>query len=243
MMQPPSVRLAVLIDGENIAGSHADDLFNRIEGLGNASVRRIYGDYQNGRMKDWAAASEKYALTAVHVHANGKNSTDIAMTIEAMDLLHSNRVDGFCLVTSDRDFTRLAIRIREQGFIVYGFGEKKSTNALVRAYATFFLLGADKPASSVEKLQEPSAAPAAEKSAAPRHPAKARPWIEKAFNASGKEWLSLSALGTAIRAQESAYLKKTGFASLKKLLTALNDSYEQGVAADGKTAQVRRRQP
>jgi uncharacterized LabA/DUF88 family protein len=240
MIISPAACLAVLIDGENIASSHADELFKKIENLGTASVRRLYGDWQNGRMKDWAAAAERHAMLAVHVQSNGKNSTDIAMAIDAMDMLHSGRFDGFCLVTSDRDFTRLATRIREQGCDAYGFGGKTAPNALVRAFRKFVVLGDAAPATKPPANPAPKPAPPP---VAAKHPTLARPWIDAALTAAGSEWMSLSALGQAIRAKESAYLKKTGYSSLKQLLSAMNDKYEQSAGTDGKTAQVRSRKP
>jgi hypothetical protein len=237
-------RFAVLIDGDNISAEVADDLFVAVARLGQASVRRLYGEFESGRMKNWAAATERHALLPVHVPHNGKNSTDIAMTIDAMDLLFAGGLEGFCLVSSDRDFSRLAIRLREHGLAVHGFGAAKSAQSLTRACTSFHVLKAKAAASAANTPATSPAKPVAKpapKLPAPKHPALAMPWIDAAFAAASTEWLSLSALGTAIRAQENAYLKKTGFASLKKLLTALNNRIEQGFAADGKTAQARRR--
>ncbi|WP_164156263.1 NYN domain-containing protein [Sandarakinorhabdus rubra] len=237
-------RIVVLIDGDNLTGSYADSLFAIIAALGTTSVRRLYGDFQNGRMKDWLAAMDKHAIAAVHVQpTGGKNGTDMALAIDAVDLLHSNRPDIFCIVTSDRDYARLIIRLREADCAVHGFGEAKAPASLANACNHFHRLKGS-TAAAVHVSAEPKAASkSVQGPVVQRHPSRAKAWIDAAFEASGSEWLSLSALGTAIRKSENAYLKKTGFASLKKLLTALNDTYEQGIAADGKTAQVRRRKP
>jgi uncharacterized LabA/DUF88 family protein len=124
-------RVAVLIDAENISHRLADGLFDDINGLGEVVVRRAYADFAN-RALNWESASARHLITAAH-HAparKGKNSTDIALAIDAMDLLlggHAGKpIDIFCLVSSDGDFTRLATRIREQGRIVVGFGTTAS---------------------------------------------------------------------------------------------------------------------
>ncbi|RUU20325.1 NYN domain-containing protein, partial [Mesorhizobium sp. M6A.T.Ca.TU.002.02.2.1] len=124
-----SPRLAVLIDAENASARIADGLFEEIVKIGEASVRRIYGDFSGTRLKGWSDVLSKHAINPQQQYANatGKNASDIALVIDAMDLLHSGRFDGFCLVSSDSDFTRLASRIREQGVDVFGFGEQKKT--------------------------------------------------------------------------------------------------------------------
>lgn len=121
-------RLAVLIDADNASPKIAAGLFEEIATIGEASVRRIYGDFSGTRLRGW---SELLSAHAIMPHQNfagtvGKNASDIALVIDAMDLLHTGRFDAFCLVSSDSDFTRLAARIREQGVDVYGFGEARA---------------------------------------------------------------------------------------------------------------------
>lgn len=132
-------RLAVLIDADNASPRIAGGLFEEIAKLGEASVRRIYGDFSNARLKGWADILSSHAILAHQNFAttSGKNASDIALVIDAMDLLHGGRADGFCIVSSDGDFTRLAARIREQGLIVYGFGEKKTPEAFRQACHRF----------------------------------------------------------------------------------------------------------
>jgi uncharacterized protein (TIGR00288 family) len=138
---PDSPRLAVLIDGENVPAKLAKQLFEEIAGLGEASVRRIYGDFSGGKMNGWAAVQADFGIIPQHFPTvSGKNSSDIAMVIDAMDLLHSGRFEGFCLVTADGDFTRLAARIREQGKDVFGFGERKAPKGLVQVCKRFIYL-------------------------------------------------------------------------------------------------------
>jgi hypothetical protein len=112
-----SPRLAVLIDADNASAKIADGLFEEIAKIGEASVRRIYGDFSNPRSKAWADTLSQHAIIPQQqfAYTTGKNASDITLVIDAMDLLHSGRFDGFCLVSSDSDFTRLAARIREQG--------------------------------------------------------------------------------------------------------------------------------
>ena len=135
-----SPRLAVLIDADNASAKIADGLFEEIAKIGEASVRRIYGDFSNDRSRGWAAILSKHAIIPQQqfAYTTGKNASDITLVIDAMDLLHSGRFDGFCLVSSDSDFTRLAARIREHGVDVFGFGEQKTPESFRQACRRFF---------------------------------------------------------------------------------------------------------
>ncbi|WP_426434809.1 NYN domain-containing protein [Bradyrhizobium genosp. P] len=134
-----SPRLAVLIDADNASAKIADGLFEEIAKIGEASVRRIYGDFSNPRSKGWADILSKHAIIPQQqfAYTTGKNASDITLVIDAMDLLHSGRFDGFCLVSSDSDFTRLAARIREHGVDVFGFGEQKTPESFRQACRRF----------------------------------------------------------------------------------------------------------
>jgi uncharacterized LabA/DUF88 family protein len=134
-----SPRLAVLIDADNASAKIADGLFEEIAKIGEASVRRIYGDFSNPRSKAWADTLSKHAIIPQQqfAYTTGKNASDITLVIDAMDLLLSGRFDGFCLVSSDSDFTRLAARIREQGVDVFGFGEQKTPESFRQACRRF----------------------------------------------------------------------------------------------------------
>jgi uncharacterized LabA/DUF88 family protein len=134
-----SPRLAVLIDADNASAKIADGLFQEIAKIGEASVRRIYGDFSNPRSKGWADILSKHAIIPQQqfAYTTGKNASDITLVIDAMDLLHSGRFDGFCLVSSDSDFTRLAARIREHGVDVFGFGEQKTPESFRQACRRF----------------------------------------------------------------------------------------------------------
>jgi len=127
-------RLAVLIDADNTFNviPIIDELFEEISKFGDASVRRIYGDWTQPQLSRWKEILPKHAIQPMQQYANtkGKNATDSALIIDAMDLLYTAPLDGFCIVSSDSDFTRLASRIRESGKSVYGFGEKKTPESL-----------------------------------------------------------------------------------------------------------------
>src|SRR3984885_4688652 len=135
-------RFAVLIDADNTSPQIAGGLFEEVAKFGEASVRRIYGDFSNQRMKSWADILQKYAIDPYQqfAYTTGKNASDIALVIDAMDLLHSRRFDGFCLVSSDSDFTRLASRLREEGADVYGVGAQKTPESFRQACRRFIYI-------------------------------------------------------------------------------------------------------
>ena len=128
-------RLAVLIDGESVTAPVADALFQRIAELGLATIRRIYGDFTNPAHAPWIDCLQRHAIVACQQFkpTPRKNAADIALVVDAMDLMHGGLVDVFCIVASDRDFTRLALRIREQGLSIYGFGNAKTPEAFQNA--------------------------------------------------------------------------------------------------------------
>jgi uncharacterized LabA/DUF88 family protein len=139
MVETRAPRLAVLIDADNVPAGYAEAIFEEIAALGEASVRRIYGDWSATRLNAWAKRVAALGLVADQQFSNtkGKNASDIGLVIAAMDFLHSGLFDGFVLVSSDSDFTRLAARIREQGLDVYGIGEKKTPEAFRMACKRF----------------------------------------------------------------------------------------------------------
>ncbi len=137
-------RLAVLIDADNTFNviPIVDELFEEISKFGDASVRRIYGDWTQNQLSRWKEILPKHAIQPMQQYANtkGKNATDSALIIDAMDLLYTAPLDGFCIVSSDSDFTRLAIRFRESGKLVYGFGEQKTPESLRAACNQFIYI-------------------------------------------------------------------------------------------------------
>ncbi len=132
-------KLAVLIDADNTQPAIIIGLLDEVAKYGVASVKRIYGDWTSTNLRSWKDRLLEYAIQPIQQfsYTTGKNATDSAMIIDAMDLLYTERLDGFCIVSSDSDFTRLAARVRESGRIVYGFGEKKTPKAFVAACDKF----------------------------------------------------------------------------------------------------------
>ena len=190
--------LAVLIDADNTSARYAEAIFEEIVKLGEANVRRIYGDFSGARLKSWNGAIQTLAILQHQQRSNttGKNASDIALVIDAMDLMHKGTLDGFCLVSSDSDFTRLAQRLREEGMVVYGFGEQKAVKAFRNACNRFIY---------VENLVEPSvdrvvsgdaSAGAATKK---QPPSRAVKIIAKAIEDSDDDgWVNLSGVGSRI---------------------------------------------
>lgn len=135
-----SDRLALLIDGDNVSAKVITGVLAEIAKHGTASVRRIYGDWTMPNLGPWKKCLLEHSIQPVQqfAYTTGKNATDGAMIIDAMDLLYTGRFDGFCLVSSDSDFTRLAVRIREQGLTVHGFGERKTPRPFISACDKFY---------------------------------------------------------------------------------------------------------
>ncbi|MDA3945601.1 MAG: NYN domain-containing protein [Helicobacteraceae bacterium] len=165
-MGDKQARLAVLIDADNAQATIIEGLLDEIAQYGISSVKRIYGDWTDTRLKGWKSALLEHGINPVQqfAYTTGKNATDSALIIDAMDLLYSEKLDGFCIVSSDSDFTRLASRIREAGLKVYGFGEKKTPKAFMSACDKFIyteiLRKVDDPSEPklrkpVQKIQKP----------------------------------------------------------------------------------------
>lgn len=146
-----NAKLAVLIDADNAQPSVIKGLLAEVATHGIASVKRAYGDWTNPSLKGWKEVLHLWAIQPVQQfsYTSGKNSTDSSLIIDAMDLLHAGKLDGFCLVSSDSDFTRLATRIRESGLAVYGFGEKKTPGAFVAACDKFIFTEILRPAEPI----------------------------------------------------------------------------------------------
>lgn len=136
------VNLAVLIDGDNIPSAYVKEMMEEIAKYGNPTIKRIYGDWTNPRLNKWKTVLLENAITPIqqYGYTQGKNATDSAMIIDAMDILYSGKVNGFCLVSSDSDFTRLATRLREAGMQVFGIGEKKTPHPFIVACDKFIYI-------------------------------------------------------------------------------------------------------
>jgi uncharacterized LabA/DUF88 family protein len=190
-----SARLAVLIDADNTSPRIVAGLFDEVAKIGEASVRRIYGDFSSTRLKSWAEVLAKYAILPHQNFANtiGKNASDIALVIDAMDLVYSGRMDGFCLVSSDSDFTRLASRIREQGIDVYGFGEQKTPESFRQACHRFIYTENLLPDSPAVSGREAAPEPKSSK----KSPSAAVPLLKKAIDQMEDDegWVHLGGVG------------------------------------------------
>ena len=138
-MPDDSLRLAVLIDADNASAAVIGDILSEVASLGTASVKRVYGDFTTSNLHSWRTVLLEHAIQPVQQFRNtvGKNASDSALIIDAMDLLHTRELGGFCLVSSGSDFTRLATRIREDGLPVYGFGEEKTPRSFINACDRF----------------------------------------------------------------------------------------------------------
>jgi len=136
------LKLAVIIDADNVPSSNVKGMMEEIAKYGVPTFKRIYGDWTKPNIAGWKSVLLENAITPVqqYSYTTGKNSTDSAMIIDAMDILYTGRVDGFCIVSSDSDFTKLAIRLRESGMKVFGFGEKKTPNPFIVACDKFIYL-------------------------------------------------------------------------------------------------------
>ena len=132
-------KLAVLIDADNAQASVIQELLAEVSRYGTATIKRAYGDWTTTNLKSWKEVLHTMAIQPIQqfAYTSGKNATDSALIIDAMDVLHADAVDGFCLVSSDSDFTRLATRIREAGLVVYGFGQRKTPESFVAACDKF----------------------------------------------------------------------------------------------------------
>ena len=136
------IRLAVLIDADNVSANYIKPMIEEIARYGNPTIKRIYGDWTRPNLGSWKSILLDFAFQPIQQfgYTSGKNATDSAMIIDAMDILYGEKVDGFCLVSSDSDFTRLATRLREAGKIVYGIGEKKTPTPFISACDRFIYL-------------------------------------------------------------------------------------------------------
>ena len=211
-------RFAVLIDADNTSPRIVAGLFEEIARFGEASVRRIYGDFSSPRLKSWADILQKYAIDPYQqfAYTSGKNASDIALVIDAMDLLHSRRFDGFCLVSSDSDFTRLASRLREEGADVYGFGAQKTPESFRQACRRFIY---------TENLLPEPTAPAKEQDEVTRRPLQpagdAVPLLMRAMEQIETEdgWVGLGVVGQRLANITSDFDPRTfGYRKLSDLV-------------------------
>ncbi|MBD3679794.1 MAG: NYN domain-containing protein [Rhodobacteraceae bacterium] len=197
---------AVLIDADNIPAKYASSILKEITSFGEPALRRVYGDWSSGQLQGWTKVTRELGLVAHQETANtkGKNASDIGLVIDAMDILHTGRFDGFVLVSSDSDFTALANRVREQGLDVIGIGEGKAPEALRNVCNRFILIEniMDEPA---PKGQSPAA------KSGKLAPTEAVPMILKAMDKipQDDEWYALGQIGQYIMADNPDFDTRT----------------------------------
>ena len=203
--------LAVLVDADNAQASVIAELLAEVANYGTATVKRAYGDWTTPNLAGWKDVLHVHAIQPIQQfrYTTGKNATDSALIIDAMDLLHGGKVDGFCLVSSDSDFTRLATRIREAGFSVYGFGEQKTPKPFVAACDKFIY---------TEILRKPSSGSLVAPVQAPL-----KPLLSSAISAAAQEdgWASLSTVGALLLKNDPSFDPRNfGFKKLGELVKA-----------------------
>lgn len=217
-------KLAVLIDADNAQPGVVDALLDEIAKYGVASVKRVYGDWTTPQLKGWKDAANVHGLQPMQQfsYTTGKNATDSALIIDAMDLLYTGTFDGFCLVSSDSDFTGLAKRLRQSGISVYGFGERKTPIALVAACDKFVYLDVLRtPTTDAPDQSEPAARSGVKEL---RRDAKLvnllRSGIEAASDDDG--WAQLGSIGSHIAKQAPDFdARNWGYRKLVDLVTAI----------------------
>ena len=216
--QSEQQKFAVLIDGDNAQASLLPQILAEVSKVGLITIKRIYGDWTTTNMNSWKDSLHKYAIQPIQQfrYTTGKNATDSAMIIDAMDLLHSNDVDGFCIVASDSDYTRLATRIREEGLYVIGVGEKKTPEAFTNACNQFIfcenLTMTEEPKKRARRKRK-----RAEKSNV-RDPL---PLLLQGFEMAVKEeeWVHLASMGSVLRQLSPAFDPRTfGHQKLQSLI-------------------------
>lgn len=208
-------RLAVLIDADNAEAAVIQELLAEVSRYGTATIKRAYGDWTTPNLKGWKEVLHKMAIQPIQQfrYTNGKNATDSALIIDAMDVLHDRSVDGFCIVSSDSDFTRLATRIREAGLLAYGFGERHTPEPFVAACDKFIYTEILKP----EPAQKTE----------PVGPAmsKLQPLLIAAIDANARDdgWAALSAVGGTVGKNQPDFDSRNyGFKKLSDLVRSLN---------------------
>lgn len=214
-----TARLAVLIDADNAQASICEELLAEVARYGTASIKRAYGDWTTPNLKGWKDVLHKLAIGPIQQfsYTTGKNSTDAALIIDAMDILHAGGLNGFCLVSSDSDFTKLANRIREAGLVVYGFGEKKTPQAFIAACDKFVYTEILRR----EEVEAPKEEAGAPKEEAVAELPKLRPMVLSALEATAREdgWATLSALGSQLTRNHPSFDSRNyGVAKLGELM-------------------------
>ncbi|MDD7961692.1 NYN domain-containing protein [Microbacterium thalli] len=224
-MPQQSDLLAVLVDADNVSPSRIGAVLAEIATYGTASVKRVYGDWTKTQLRGWKDAASEHVIQPMQQFDNttGKNATDSALIIDAMDLLYTRRFQGFCIVSSDSDFTRLASRIREEGVTVYGFGERKTPEAFRNACDQFTYLEVLGAANEPDAAR--STTPARWSSAALRGDARLASLLRSSVDTASADdgWADLGTVGQLMRKQQPDFDPRNwGYAKLSDLLKAVD---------------------
>ena len=215
-------KLAVLIDGDNIPSKYIKEMMEEITKYGTPTIKRIYGDWTKPQLAKWKNILLENAINPIqqYGYTTGKNATDSAMIIDAMDILYSEKVNGFCLVSSDSDFTKLAMRLREAGLVVYGIGEKKTPDPFIVACDKFIYL---------EILEKEEDTPDGKKPAKKENIDKITPKVMRLLKntvedaADDDGWAFMGDVGTQlIKKQPNFDARNFGFVKLTQLFKSLN---------------------
>jgi uncharacterized LabA/DUF88 family protein len=221
-------KLAVLIDADNVPHAHVKEMLEEISKNGTPTIKRIYADWTRPTLSGWKNVLLENAITPIqqYSYTSGKNSSDSALIIDAMDILYSGKVDGFCIVSSDSDFTRLATRLREAGMKVIGFGEKKTPQPFISACNKFIYLEILKNTTAeAESVAEPSAKPQQKKEPLSKVDAKTIKLITESVNDLADEsgWTFLGNIGNFILKKKPDFDPRNyGFPKLLPLIKNLN---------------------
>ena len=216
--RPEQQKFAVLIDGDNAQASLLSQILAEVSKVGSITIKRIYGDWTTTNMNQWKEPLHKYAIQPMQQFrfTIGKNATDSAMIIDAMDLLHGNDVQGFCIVSSDSDYTRLATRIREDGLFVIGVGEKKTPEAFVNACNQFIYSENLSITRGTKRKSDQK-----KKKGTDQELNTPLPFLIQGFETAAKEeeWIYLATMGSSLRQLDPAFDPRTyGHQKLQSLL-------------------------
>lgn len=224
-------RVALLIDADNSPASKIDLILNELSTFGETNIRRAYGNWKKSELKGWEEALHEHAIRPMQQfdYSKGKNASDMAMVIDALELLYTDRPDAFGIVSSDADFTPLVMHLRAKGAAVYGFGGQKTPEPFVNACSRFLYLdklrplaAGDTPADSREEADAVAAAPLRATPAQLKQDAKLVMLLRNAVQAAADDegWARVGAVGTQIANQASFDHRNYGYATLTKLLVA-----------------------
>ncbi len=234
-------KIALLIDGDNAQPLLIGNILTETAKYGSITIRRVYGDWTTASMAGWKNVLNNYAIQPIQQfrYTVGKNSTDSAMIIDAMDILHSSLVGGFCLVSSDSDYTRLATRIRESGVFVMGIGKKKTPKAFVNACNIFIY---------TENLTQKPSPPKGKGAARVPQPTEERPkeldpmpLLKGAFDMAVQEdgWADLATMGFYLHQLDPSFDPRTyGFKQLSQIIKSYSNVFELKFREEGGTTKV-----